>query len=292
MSTGVASGDPGQGATGGSGAPTGDATITASGQQGNQAGNATADWTTGLSDELKGFVQTKNFKDPTAVLDSYRNLEKLMGAPKERLLKLPEKADDPAWGEVYSKLGRPADPKEYNFEVPQGGDPKLADWAKGTFHKLNMPKSMADNLAKEWNAMAAQVEAQQKEAYDNHVAQDTQALKKEWGAAHDQNTKIAEKAFRALGFKPEVADGLEKVIGHAETMKLFHALGTKLGEDNFQIGTGSNQNFGGAMTPAQAKDRISALRADPGFVSKYVNNDADARNEMARLHQFAYPSDG
>src|SRR5690606_18358521 len=66
------------------------------------------DWTSGFSDDLKGFVQNKGFKDPASVLDSYRNLEKLMGTPKERLLRLPENMDDAnAMGEIYTRLGRP-----------------------------------------------------------------------------------------------------------------------------------------------------------------------------------------
>lgn len=247
-----------------------------------------ADWTSGLDEKLKGFVQNKGFKDPAQVLDSYQNLEKLMGGPREKLIRIPDKADDPAWSDVWGKLGKPADAKEYNFEVPEGGDPKLAEWAKGTFHKLNLPKPQADALAKEWNAMAANVEAQQKEAYANHVAQDTLELKKEWGHAFEQNVQIGAKAARAFGIDGDVIDKLEQSMGHAKVMKFMHSLGSKIGEDTFQSGNSSNQGFGNVLTPAQAKAKLDTLKADPDFVKDYVSGKAGPREEMERLHRFAY----
>jgi len=54
------------------------------------AGGAGGEWYAGIADEgLRGYVQTKGFKDPGALAESYRNLEKLQGVPQERLLKLP-----------------------------------------------------------------------------------------------------------------------------------------------------------------------------------------------------------
>src|SRR4051812_22872278 len=67
---------------------------------------ANAPWYGGVADaELRGFAELKGWKSPDDALVSYRNLEKLQGVPPERLLKLPEKADDPAWSEIHGKLG-------------------------------------------------------------------------------------------------------------------------------------------------------------------------------------------
>ena len=72
---------------------------------------APADWTAGLPEEMKGYVQNKGFKDPSAVVESYRNFEKLMGVPQDRMIKLPEKAEDKAaWDSIYNRLGRPEKP--------------------------------------------------------------------------------------------------------------------------------------------------------------------------------------
>src|SRR4051812_7514574 len=69
---------------------------------------APADWTAGLNEATRGFVENRGFKDPQTLADSYVNLEKLMGVPKDRLLQVPEKDDDAeGWGKVYNRLGRP-----------------------------------------------------------------------------------------------------------------------------------------------------------------------------------------
>ena len=54
---------------------------------------ASTDWTSGLTDEMRGYVQNKGFKAPQDVVESYRNFEKLHGVPQDRILKLPENLD-------------------------------------------------------------------------------------------------------------------------------------------------------------------------------------------------------
>ena len=73
------------------------------------------DWTTGLSDDLKGFVQNKGFKAPTDILESYRGLEKAMGAKAEHLIKLPENMDSPEGRAIWERLGAPKDAKDYKI---------------------------------------------------------------------------------------------------------------------------------------------------------------------------------
>ena len=41
----------------------------------SQVHSSNVDWTTGLNEDTRGFVQNRGFKDPGMVLDSYRNME-------------------------------------------------------------------------------------------------------------------------------------------------------------------------------------------------------------------------
>jgi len=68
----------------------------------------------------------------------------------------------------------------------------------------------------------------------------------------------------------------------------MHALGTKIGEPDFQTGTGAPAQ-GGRMTPEQAKASIAALRQDKEYVAKYMKGDAESRRKMEDLHKMAYP---
>ncbi len=248
------------------------------------------DWTSTLNEDLRGFVQNKGFKDPSMVLDSYRNLEKLMGAPKDRLLKLPEKMDDAAaMNEIFTKLGKPATPGEYQLEVPkENGNPEFTKWAQGTFHELGLTKAQGETLVAKWNELQAGQSKAGMEQLQAKAAQQEVALKREWGAAFDQNIGAAKRAAQVLDIKPEVIDSLERAMGFDGVMKLMHSLGTKVGEDSFVVGGKSSTGFQ-ALTPEAARNEIAAKRSDNEFIKRYTNGDASAREEMNRLHKFAYP---
>lgn len=250
---------------------------------------APTDWTTGLSDELRGYVQNKGFKDPASALDSYRNLEKLMGAPKERLLKLPEGDDPAAWKEVYERLGRPADPKEYQVAPPKGvDDPEYVNWARETFHELGLPKKQAEALAQKLAERAESQMSAKAEAYQTNVAQSEAQLKKEWGAAFEQNLNIAKNAARAFGMSPELIDKLEASMGFEGVMKFMHQVGSKVGEGSYVAGENRQSGFG-VMTPEAAQQRIRDLRSDASFIQRYTAGGATEKQEMERLHRWAYP---
>jgi hypothetical protein len=250
-------------------------------------GATSVDWTSGLNEDFKGFVQNKGWKDPTQVVDSYRNLEKLLGAPQDQVIKLPKEDDAAGWEAVMNRLGRPATPDAYKLPVPEGDKGEFAKWASDVFHKAGLSEKQGKAIAEAWNAQTLNMQSGAKEAYTAKVTQEQTALKKEWGAAHDQNMAVAQRAAREFGADPKMIDAIEGAIGLAATMKFFQNLGSRMGESSFVIGSQNGGN--GPMTPAQAKSQITALKSDPGFVSKYVSGDAESRAKMQRLHEFAYP---
>jgi hypothetical protein len=245
-----------------------------------------SDWTTGMADDLRGYVQNKGFKDSVAVVEAYRNLEKLRGVPEDRLLKLPEKEDDAqGWETVYQKLGKPAKPEDYKFQMQ---DQEFGKWAQSTFHELGLTTKQAEKLVTKWNGFQENAVKGQQETYHQKLNQEETALKSEWGAAYDQNINVAKQAAMGLGVDPSTVDALEKTMGFAATIKFMHSLGTKLGEGAYVSG-GKQTGFGGAMTPEAAINRIQQLRGDKTFVTKYLEGDVSAKEEMARLHSFAHP---
>jgi hypothetical protein len=254
------------------------------------AAPATGDWISGLQEEARGYVQIKGWKKPDEILDSYRNLEKMHGTPPERLIKLPAKDDDAeGWGSVYSKLGRPEKADGYKLDIPAGGDESFATWAKETFHEAGLNTKQAEKLAAKWNAYVSGSQTKVTEDYNAKVTADSTALKKEWGAAHDQNINVAKVAAKAFGMDDQTIDKLESALGFSGTMKFFHNLGSRLGEGTFVTGSNNAPGFKGALTPDQANAEIAALKADTGFVKRFVANDSEARSRMDQLHKWANP---
>jgi hypothetical protein len=273
-----------------------DSIASADGGQGGSAGGAAAtttaptNWIEGIGDaDLKGWAQNKGFKEPADALNSYRNLEKLMGADKAgRTVMLPAKWDDPKEvAAFHEKIGVPKDPTGY--KLPDGADPEMAKWAPNVFHKAGLTPRQAEALTAEWNSMVGGRAEAMKAQMEAKAAEDLSALKSEWGAAYNDKLARAKSAAKALGVSEEIADKLETALGTGGLLKFFAGLGEKMGEDTAVDGKGQG-SFSGAKTPEAARAEIATLRADPEFTRRYVAGDAEAKQKMEQLHKWAYPA--
>lgn len=245
---------------------------------GTPPASVTADWTATLGDELKGYVQTKGFKDPGAVVDSYRNLEKLHGVPPERLLKLPEKFEGDDARAVFQRIGMPKEAKDYNVQIPKElGDEKVAERIKEFAFKNNLTNRQVEALvAEEIADYNSRVESAKSQA---NVA--SEQLKQKWGAAYEQNKNIAQAGAQAFGITKEHMAALDMALGPAGTMEMLHSLGVKSGESSFVSGTnpGAQTN-----TPDGAKVKIDALIKDASFNARLKAGDIDAKKQWDQLH--------
>ena len=248
-------------------------------------------WTEGLPADLQEYVSGKGFQDTKAVLESYRNLEKLRGVPQERLLKLPESPEAEGWNDVFMKLGKPATSEGYGLEVAEGGDPAFTNWAKDNFLELNLTKEQGTGLIEKFKAFTADVEAREQEAYTLEVQEQTQTLKREWGGAYEQNIARAQSAYRQFGLNDKALSSLEKAVGFDGVMKFMLDLGSRVGEHGYVGSTGSDGFGDTILTPVQAKEKIKALKADPDFRVRYLKGETKAKAELSRLHQMASASD-
>lgn len=272
----------------GANAPSSNNTITATADLGgvnNQASNAAGNWWDGFQDnDLKGYVQNKGWKDPADLAVGYKNLEKLLGAEK---IPMPKGADDAeGWTRVYDALGRPKSADEYKLSVPEGDTGEFAKLAAGKFHELGLTAKQAEGLAAWYNEQGSgrMNEMQQQQAAKAEA--DMQSLKQEWGAAFDENVEFGRRAAREYGLNAEKLSALENSLGTSEMLKLMATIGRAQGESEF-VTSSSGNTFG--MTPSAAQQRITALRADKTWTAKYISGDADARSEMQRLMNLAYP---
>lgn len=277
----------GAGATGGaaSGQGTGQAT------GGGAAAPATTHWQSSFDDTTKDYISNKGWKEPVHMLDSYRNLEKLVGVSPDQVLRLP-KADDPqaaeAMNSIYDRLGRPKQADGYKLEIPkENGSPEFAKAASEQFHKLGLSEKQGQDLVKWWNESQANATKAFKDANVQKLQTGKDALKKEWGAAHEQNLNLAKRAAKEFGVAGEVIDAVENVAGYDGVMKLFHSIGSKLGTESREFHTGGAVPGNGAMTPGAARAKIAELRSDKVFTARYLNGDQAARKEMDRLNRFA-----
>lgn len=248
-------------------------------------------WFDGVDQETIGYLQNRGLDklDPKAAalkaIEFHRGAEKLIGVPSDQVLRLPKDATDAVgWDAVHKKLGRPDSADGYDVATVKEklGDEFAAGFQQAAF-KAGLTKEAAAALAASYVATAEKTAADETTQAATKLALEQQALKKDWGAAHDVNKTIAAGAAAKLGVTPEALGALEGQVGYKAVMEMFHKIGTAMGEDTFVRGGPQ----GGLMGPAQAKDRIAALKRDDAWVASYLKGDTAKIAEMTQLHQLA-----
>ena len=111
-------------------------------------------------------------------------------------------------------------------------------------------------------------------------------LKKDWGAAYEQNKNIADQAATVLGMGEKEVMALGAALGPDKAMQLLHKLGTATGEAKFVTGM---PGAGGEMTPDQAKAKVKELINDQSFRTRLMNKESDALRQWDKVNKQAYP---
>lgn len=247
-------------------------------------------WLPDADETLTGYVQNKGWDTPAKAVDSYRNLEKLLGADKAgNAVIIPKEGADPKeWAAVYDRLGRPTGPDGYKADIPDSIPKELVTQTFAKYHELGLTKAQGEALAKFEAQRAIEAQTQQAQVKAQAFQQDDAAIKSEWGSAYTQNLAAAQAAARGLGLDAPTIDKMSEALGHKATMQLLNKIGTRMQEPGFVAGDKTEQ-FGNAMTPGQAKAEIQTLTQDKGWVAKLMAKDATALARWDQLHRYAFP---
>ena len=248
----------------------------------------------------------ENFKSVADLAKSYTELESYRGSsvriPSEdageevwqefdeklknkvpNLFRMPEEPND----ELYSRLGRPGDPADYQFQEIDGFEDDVvtqAEFAK-VAHEAGLSNKQA-NAVREWLATNIVEEANQgREDYQQKFEQ----LKSEWGHAYESNLDQAKAAVRMLNDDiPGFSDYLDETGNGNDPMfiRMAHALATKFGEKD-----GIPARPAGVMDPHEARLQAAEMRNNPDHP---YNNELDpghkaAKEKMIRLYKLANP---
>ncbi len=247
-------------------------------------------WFKGADAETIGYLQNRGLDKKTpseAALDiskMHREAEKLIGAPANELIRVPkDQKDEAGWKTVWTRLGAPADPKEYDFSAIKdaAGNPiaaPLADVLRASFGKYHVPKETATALAADIQKQRDNVIAAETTELQAKLETDKAALKKSWGANTEANLFIARNAAKALGVSEEAVAALEKTLGYSAVMEMFRVVGTKIVEAKFV--THQNRPGGGVMTREEAVARKAELMADDAWTKRYMAGGAVENREL------------
>jgi hypothetical protein len=252
------------------------------------------DWKTSGVDEVGlALVNERQWKGPSDLVNSYRNLEKLTGVPADQIVKIPKSADAAEWNAVYDKLGRPKDPAGYKLPVPEGSDGKFAAEVSKWMYEAGLPESAGRKMAEKWNSFVTESAKAEQARMAKVIEAEVATLKHEWGSNYQANSDMIDRAAQSFGMTQEQLGALKVALGPKAAMQFMFNIGSKVAvEDKDLIRNSDGSPAFQGMSPEVARAEIQRLQSDKTFAQQFNSQDPktrlDARERMRQLQRRGY----
>tara|TARA_A100001011_G_C14307311_1_gene843753 strand:+ start:1409 stop:2254 length:846 start_codon:yes stop_codon:yes gene_type:complete len=251
---------------------------------------SSADWRSGIDQEIAGDPSLADIKDLNGLAKSYINAQKMVGADKV-VLPGPDASPD-EMSEFYTRLGRPESYEFDKVELPEGFEHSepMDQAMKTLMHETGLTNAQANKL---YSGYLQYLGNEYKEAVSGNeqVRSEWQVqLKKDLGKAFDESVDLSQRAAKELG-------GDELLKWFDETGQgdnpMFVKLFAKVGKMMSEAGAEPGEVKSFEMTPESAQQEIARLQRDPNFMNQYTDKEqqghAEAIKKMEYLFGYAYP---
>lgn len=217
-------------------------------------------WKDSLPEELKNEKALESIQDIPGLAKSYIHAQKLVGSDK---IPIPNKhATDEDWNDVYSKLGRPSKPEDYQIQIKDDSsvDTKALESFKATAHKYGLLPKQAEGIMNFYDEMTQGYIRELDTKAEQGRMNAESLLKQEWGAAYDNKVKsvsgVVNKYLNPDFAHMTLSDGT-KVGDHPDFVKAFANIASDLGEDKLVTANGPQY-----MTPKEIDKQIRELQQE------------------------------
>jgi len=250
----------------------------------------TSNWWDGLqSEELKSSKSLEKFKSMDDMVSAYLGAEKEISSR----IKVPDKADSEALGDIYDKLGRPEDSSKYDFSEiehapllshEENSDmvSKFAEFA----HKEGLSQRQAASMV---NWTLGQTVAQAQQAAQTHE-ENIAAIKKEFGASFDERVQLGNDTLKML--VQESGGDWERLSGalansplssQPDLVMALSKMGMMMKQDRIYDAGGEPRSMGG-MTRGELRAQIEKIkRENADDLVQSTPKGRDAQKEINRL---------
>lgn len=152
----------------------------------------------GVDDENRHYLERVGFKSLNAALKHGRDVEKKLGVPADRLVRLPDvdySTDPEAWADVVNRLGVPDGPEGYEFKDAEkvfGDNTERQQFVQKAFAEAGVPQPFAQAALDVYQGLAEQAQKDAAQAEEAAYREAESALKQEWGATYDDKVDLAQ----------------------------------------------------------------------------------------------------
>ena len=199
--------------------------------------------------------------------------------------------------EHHTKLGRPAEAKDYEYSKIPDANPKFVEKMEAALHSSGVSKSASEAIAKaygEFGAEHAQAQATEGKIAD---AKGDKEIRDRLGSTYDTEMANANLAITSLALPIDAdyaKDLMEDVKYDSRAQQLLSKIGGMIAEDpGLKSATGST-NFSPADAKAKAQEIMDTnpywATDSPVGKPRSVDKHKSAIEEVRNLHEMAFPS--
>lgn len=248
----------------------------------------------GLSDELKGHVESNGYKSFDDIIKSDQTAMQRLGSSFSEP-KGTREEDPDAWARIDKITGVPEDGKYTEFKPGDDFKGTLNEDLISTFDEglaaAKVPQSARDA------ALGTVLNLQQKmidddaKAFDDEKVSATEALKKELDTEYKTVMDAADGALEGIDGSEPFLKLMEDygLKDHPTVQRLLGEVGRKRGEDGGLPST-DNGGKGATMTKDEAQAKKESLKKDRDWVKKFNDGDPEAMKELSALNEIiAHP---
>lgn len=247
---------------------------------------ASPGWKSGLGTDLRNAPFMAKFEDTPEglgkAMESYANLEKLLGHEKVPLPKGPEDKD--GWARFSKALGVPDKADGYGLS-----DVKLPDSMKGftidkqrfaeVVHAHKLTPDQAKGLWKTYNDIQIDSYNRAMQDHQKSITDTINRLKGEWGDAYDTNVELGQMVINKFSDDQETNDFITSILSQdPRGIKFLAKIGDQFAEN--KVGEFQMKRF--SLTPEEMQGEIDKMRID--MDGPYMNQKGKF---TAREHQAA-----
>lgn len=251
-------------------------------------------WWQGAPQEDIGFLQIKGWDQKPAneaaleAVRSYRNAEKLVGAPPDELVRLPKNQADPLWQAARQRFGVPAQAADYDmtgvkFTDGEALEPAADQMLREAALEAGVPKDRLPAFAARFVKFLEGQDASDAAETAAALTVERDALAKSWGTNFELNKFTARQGALALGFTEAEIGAIEGVVGYAKVMEALRRVGAGQKEDTLGQG-GLGGSAGKIVTVEMAVARKGELLRDAGWRNRYLASGVEEVREMTALN--------
>ena len=189
------------------------------------------------------FADDKGQFNHAAIMKSYVHASGMMG--KDKMSVPDETWTDDQYKELYKRLGRPEDIKEYNIEnnVSDGIDKNDAffDSLKQSAYDAGLNPKQAQVMSDFFNKFVGESVTQNNEMSEASYLKEEGELKQDWGDKYDYKINRAFSALQEFASPEEIQEMKTKgLLGNTTITRLFDKVANGMAEDSLKVKGGKH----------------------------------------------------